>query len=51
MQRDFAALCQKLLISHDRVTYEDLLKILKSHTPYNKKLHINAQSSFLFIEV
>jgi hypothetical protein len=42
IQQKFTALCQSHLFSHDRITYDDFLKILKLHTLHHRRFHLHA---------
>ena len=42
IQQKFVALCQSHLFSHDHITYDDFLKILKLHTVHDRRSHLHA---------
>jgi len=48
IRRKRVALCQYRFFSHDNFTYEDYPKIIKLHTLYDRRLHLDA---LLFISV
>jgi hypothetical protein len=50
IQRNFEALCQNNFFARDHVTYENVLKILKLHAFYDRRLRRNALPSFTFTQ-